>query len=544
MIKVVTVRQMREIEAEANASGIPYAEMMQHAGEAVAARALEFIRTLPPTDPPRVTVLVGAGNNGGDGLVAGREIAATSNAVVRFYLLKRRPDDDLVFKSVESAGLFVAYAEDDQRFRVLRHAVASADVLIDALFGIGIQLPLRDDAVKVFRAVQEALDEDNLPPAPQYFAPAEVALTPRRSRRIIAIDCPSGLDCDTGAVDSHTLHADETVTFIAAKPGLVTFPGAEFVGKLVFAPAGVATTLPKLKSIGDYLIDSAFVSNALPARPVSSNKGTFGKVLVVGGSTNYVGAPGLSAHAAYKMGAGLVSIAAPASVAAMLAASFPPVTWFPCPEEDGKFSASASSLLQDEIARYEALVIGPGMGRGAATARFVSELLAAAAQADLPVIIDADALNALSQRPEWWHELPERAVITPHPGEMSRLTGLTINEIQAERITLARSKSQEWGLTVLLKGAHTIVASDDGQLGVLPFKTSALATAGTGDVLSGMIGTLLAQALNPFQAVCTAGYIHGLAGEKASARLGGPRSVTASDVLDAIPSVLKELERA
>lgn len=541
MIKIVSVEQMREIEAEADASGVSYDSMMQRAGEAVALRALDFIRTLPEGEPPRVTVLVGAGNNGGDGLVAGREIAKRSNAVVRFYLLKRRPYEDLIFKSVQDAGLFIAHAEDDQRYRVLTHSVASADVLIDALFGIGVKLPLRDDAAKVLREVKAALSEDQ-PPTPPFTFPGDITPIPKRPRRIIAVDCPSGLDCNSGEIDANAIPADETVTFIAAKPGLLAFPGANAVGNLIVAYVGVPSTMSKLKAVADTLIDSNTVRDLLPKRPQNANKGTFGKVLVIGGSANYVGASALSAHAAYVMGAGLVSAAVPAAVAQRLGGTLPEVTWLPCPEEDGIFAAKAMESLRETAETYSAIVLGPGIGRGKSASEFVDSVLYLASDKNLPIIIDADALNALAESDKWWQHMPEQTVITPHPGEMGRLTGLKTDEVQAARIALARNKAKEWGVTVLLKGAHTVVASPDGQVGVLPFKTSALSTAGTGDVLSGLVGTLLAQRLSPHDAAVAASYIHGLAGDYAAKSVGSTRAVMASDVIASVRDVLRDLE--
>ena len=534
-IKVISVETTRKIEAAADAGGLAYDTMMQNAGRAVASRVIERLKDKPDA---RVTVLVGAGNNGGDGLVAGRIIAEESSALVRFYLLKPRSTDDKNFVAVQAANLSVALAQDDRDGRVLRNMVSSADVVVDALFGIGINLPLRSDAAKVLRGVNQALNDTQLPENPQgiLINPSDPKSRLRVSKPyVVAVDCPSGLDCDTGAFDPNTIYADETITFIAVKKGLLEFPGASSVGDLLVATIGIPDDLPELKESEYILADADVASKLLPPRPLNANKGTFGKALVIGGSLNYVGAAGLTSMSAYRSGIGLVTVAAPRSIVNTLSGNFLEPTWIPLPEESGLISKTASLELPSELDSYNVVLIGPGWGNSKNTHEFLLKLL----DKKLPhVVIDADGLNLLSEMDNWWKHLPSDTVITPHPGEMGRLAKISTEEVQANRWKIAAEKSAEWNLVLVLKGAHTLIAAPDGRITALPFKSDALSTAGTGDILAGLITGFVGQGVKPYEAAVLAGYLHGLAGNLAAERQGNTRSVIAEDVLNALASAI------
>lgn len=543
MLKVISVERMRAVEAAADASGLSYDRMMQNAGRALANRVIQF---LAGRADARVTVLVGPGNNGGDGLVAARIIAQESRTLVRCYLLKPRPEDDRNFAAVREAGVFLAYAEHDRDGRVLRNMVASSDVLLDALYGIGVRLPLRDDSARLLRAVSQALNDDQLPSVLEgrTITPDVPEPVLRLRPYVIAVDCPSGLDCDTGALDPNTITADETLTFIAAKPGLFEFPGATAVGQLRVASIGVPDRLPELQSETRTLADSETIRAWLPSRAANANKGTFGKALIVAGSTHYVGAAGLSALSAYRSGVGLVTVAAPPPVIAALSGRLLEPTWLPLPSENGILHPDAHSTLSEYFPRYNAALLGPGWGVHPGTRGLMERFLSTMPDPDAPLrwVIDADGLNLLAGLSDALTRLPANAVLTPHPGEMARLTGRAVAEILSNRWQLTRESASAWNAVVVLKGAHTIITAPDGRQSVLPFKTDALATAGTGDVLAGMIVGFLAQGLEPFEAAVTAGYLHGLAGVKAAELRGSTRSVTAGDVLDSVSPALSSLE--
>jgi NAD(P)H-hydrate epimerase len=568
MLKVVSVASMRQIEADADAAGLSYDTMMQNAGRATAKRAMTVLENRPDA---RVTVLVGPGNNGGDGLVAGLILAHEGGAQVRFYLLNTRSEADANFKAVQDAGLFVALAESDHDFRVLRNMVASADVVLDALFGIGVRLPLKGEAEKVLRNVRQALGDTQQPvdEVGETITPSVPRNASPTSRPyVIAVDCPSGLECDTGELDKNAIPADETITFIAAKPGLFKFPGAGAVGLLHVATIGVPADLPALQKQSYEIADSKIVRDLLPSRSQDSNKGTFGKALVIAGSTNYVGAPGLAALAAYRTGTGLVTIGAPGPVVGALSGHFLEPTWLMLPHDLGVLAEAAAALIHSEMGSYDALLLGPGWGREAATRAMLVKLLTQQGETSKrrpigfgredkkteaseenaahfpPLVVDADGLNLLSEIEDWWQLLPPNTVITPHPGEMGRLAKLETSIVQAQRWELAVQKAAQWNVILLLKGAHTLIAEPSGKMVVLPFKTDALSTAGTGDVLAGIITGLLAQGLQPFDAAVVGGYLHGLAGEQAAKKQGSTRSVIAGDVLAALSEAISLVEKS
>lgn len=536
MLKIVTVEQMRTIETAADAAGLSYATMMQNAGRAIAHRALAI---LDGVEDGRITVLVGKGNNGGDGLVAARILAQESDFLVRCYLLAKRDDDPLLIAARE-AGAAIAGAEDDQGQRVLRQMIGSAHLIIDALFGIGIHLPLRGDAVKILQTTSSIVREiRSLRPENQVITPASPAWhsANRSLPYVLAVDCPSGLDCDSGQIDEHALAANETITFIAAKPGLLTFPGANAVGHLTAATIGIPDDLPELSAGANVLADADYVRQRLPARPVNSHKGTYGKALIIGGSPNYRGAVGLSALAAYHVGAGLVTVSAPDSVINSLSGHALEVTWLP------QSDPSSVDELIAALPSYDALLLGPGWGRATSTRDLLSRALDSDHDSLPPLVVDADGLNMLAESERWWQKLPPSTIITPHPGEMSRLAGLSTGDVQADRWSLAAEKAAQWNLTLVLKGAHTLIANPAGRITTLPFKTDALAKAGTGDVLAGVLVGLLTQGLDPYDAAVVGGYLHGLAGTVAAEEKGTTRSVLAGDVVAALPQALKRIER-
>lgn len=538
MYKVVSVAAMRRIEAAADAAGISYTTMMENAGYVVAQRVAKHVAHI---QQPRITVLVGPGNNGGDGLVAARMLATKGHAQVRVYLTKKRPEDDPLLTTLKSTNTMVANAEDDQRFRVLQNMVASSDVIVDALFGIGVRLPLQGDMARILQVINQTLNrlQAERPPI-TITTPTAPDETPRLTAPfIVAVDCPSGLDCDTGQLDRNTIRADETITFIAAKPGLLTFPGAAAVGTLVVSDIGVPADLPELRHERSLLVDGAYVRQLLPIRPLDSHKGTYGRALIVAGSPQYIGAPGLAALAAYRVGAGLVAVAAPRQVVQALAGRLLEVVWHPFEAENSADRQPAVSAVRAALEGSSALLVGPGWG----TADVTSELLNSILTTSLPpTVIDADGLNLLARINDWPKRIPPRAVLTPHPGEMARLTGLSVPEIQANRLAVCRDSATAWKAVVVLKGAHTVIADSQGNTAVLPFKTDALATAGTGDVLAGIILGLLSQGSEPFPAAVVGAYLHGLSAAVVCQRLGSCRSAIAGDIVEGLGQAFSLIE--
>jgi len=534
--KVVSVEQMRQIERAADAAGHSYAQMMEHAGWSV---AQVIVEQFAPVEGKQVLVLAGSGNNGGDGLVAADHLAQAGMQVA-VYLTKERTADDPHLVKLRDRGILIAAADQDQRSRVLRLQVGRAQLMVDAILGTGFELPLQGAAMEVLKVVQNSLGQRADRPV------------------IVAVDCPSGLDCDTGAVAEETIAADLTVTLAAAKPGLLRFPGAGFTGRLVVADIGLPSDQPLLAGIEVELAGPVEVQPLLPGRPRDAHKGTFGRALIIAGSANYPGAALLAARSAYLVGAGLVSLAVPAPVQEMIAGSLPEATWILLPHKAGAISPEAVALLEPEWRSTQAVLIGPGFGLESTTADFVALLLGRATRSETPAadvrkstgrelppcVVDADGLKHLGGLADWPQALPAGTILTPHPGEMSLLTGRPKEEIQAERLEAAQGWARHWGKVVVLKGAHTIVAEPGGRASILPFATPALARAGTGDVLAGAIVGLRAQGVPAFSAAVLGGYLHGRAGEIAASNLGTSASVLASDVAEAIPRAIAELQSA
>ncbi len=563
MIKIVTTQEMRAIEQATDAAGTSYAQMMQHAGAAVAEIVVQKLG--PETAGKRVAVLVGKGNNGGDGLVAARILKQTTQAEVGCYLLSSRSDEDEVFVAARNAGVFIASAEGDTRLRVLKNLVGNTDVLIDAILGTGIRLPVSGDIKKILEAAASALERRRPRRDSQATMrwPASPRSTDQPGTLVVAVDCPSGLNCDTGEVDSVTISADVTVTFGAVKHGHLRFPGADYCGNLIVSDIGIPPTLPELASVKPELVTGNDAAAMLPHRPKGGHKGTFGRVTIAAGSISYTGAAALAGRAAYRAGAGLVRMAVPEAIYPILAAQLTEAIWLLLPHEMGVINRSAINVLFDAIGDSAALLLGPGLGRERETAEFLYGLLQTGSsskrgrlgfvnadisiEADdahkLPaqVVIDADALNLLAELDEWWRLLPANTVLTPHVGEMSRLSRMSVDAILSDRIGTATLKARDWNCVIVLKGAYSVIAAPTGMIAVVPFATDALAKAGTGDVLAGCIVGLMSQGCGSFEAAVAAAYIHGLAGLLAG-ETHTTRSVVASDVLEMIPNALARLE--
>ena len=538
-MKVATVEELRHIEAAVNATLITYDQLMLNAGQAAA----DYLRNrLEISDQTRITILVGKGNNGGDGLVVAHELAQQTSARIRLYMLETRDEHDSNFAAIMDEGLFVANSADDHDLRLLKSLIGSADIVIDALFGIGVRLPLRGKPVQIMRAVNQMLKSGKPTGADRIAIPATPPKGNRQEKRpfVLAIDCPSGIDCDYGQADANTLPADATLSFIAAKRGFFSFPAANHIGELAVSRIGIPEDFPALQSLSQSVTDSETASSILPTRPVDGHKGTFGKVMVVAGSANYIGATSLAAEAAYRAGAGLVTVACTEALVRMVAGNLREPTYLPLAEIDGAIAETNAEVVTEQARSYDSLLIGCGFGRHRSTRLFVTNLVRNGPLP--PLIVDADALNLLCESANWWELLPAQSIITPHMGEMARLTGLSADVVNDKRWELARQKAADWNLVIVLKGAHTLIAAPSGLVTVIPLKTDALATAGTGDVLAGLIAGLRAQGMEPFDCARLGAYIHALAGLIAVDRVGSSRSVVAGDVLAALGWAFKALE--
>ena len=516
-MKILTTDQVREIEGQAVKAGVSLETLMENAGRAVAA---EVKQVLSGAIGKRVLVLVGPGNNGGDGLVAARYLHNWGARVV-ICLCAPRTKEDKNFNLALKCGIPVIPAYEGGSPAELDASLSSVDVIIDALFGIGKVRPIEG----VFREVLEKVS----------------GVRERRPRPlVVAVDLPSGLNSDTGEVDPSCLYADITVTLGYPKMGLFRFPGAGRVGRLVIADIGIPPSLAQ--DIEVALITGEWVRETLPRRPLNAHKGSFGKVLVVAGSINYIGAAYLACLGAARVGAGLVTLATARSLQPILASKLTEVTYIPLPEaEPGVISSEAASTLAPHAGEYDVLLLGCGLGQHPQTVEFVKSLLLGSPKLAISsLVLDADAVNILAKVPRWWRKLERDAILTPHPGEMARLLGISVKEVEQDRLSTAQRSAKEWGKTVVLKGANTIVAAPGGEAKINNAANPALASAGTGDVLSGAIAGLAAQGLSPLQAAACGVYLHSRAAETVSRELGNA-GVIATDLLPALPRVIKAL---
>ena len=515
-MKIVTVEQMRRLEQACPPLGISIDSLMENAGLAVARQARRLLGVVAGS---RILVLVGSGNNGGDGLVAARHLQRWG-ARVTVYILLPRPADDPKLRLAEDEEVTVKSSSDDPNLKALDAEMARSRLVIDAVLGTGRARPLEG-------VVKEAL---------LHLADFRSA---RSDVQVIALDLPTGLDADTGLVDPACPQADVSVALAYPKVGHVQFPGAERVGRLEVVDIGIPDRLAEDVTLE--LLTAEAAEACLPRRQLDAHKGTFGHALVIAGSRDFVGAAYLASQAAARVGAGLVTVAAPEGIYPMLASKLTEVIHLPLPQDDdGMVNHAAAKMVKETLTHYDAVMVGCGMGRSKGAQAFLNELLTAEPSLSIPMLIDADGLNNLSTLPTWWHTLKCPTVLTPHPGEMSTLTGIPTSQIQASRIETARVHSSLWGATVVLKGAHTVVAHSDGRCYVSPFANPGLASGGTGDVLSGIIVGLMAQGAAPQDAAMAGVYIHGLAGERIRGELG-EAGMLAGDLLPTLPGVLRWL---
>jgi NAD(P)H-hydrate epimerase len=341
------------------------------------------------------------------------------------------------------------------------------------------------------------------------------------------------MDCDSGEVSPECIPAERTITMAAVKQGLLKFPAYPLVGRLDVAEIGLpkgGEDLQAWREVKSFVIEAESVRRSLPKRPLDAHKGTFGTALIVAGSASYTGAALLAGRAAYRVGSGLVTLAVPELLHPILAGLFTESTWLLLPQADGAIAAPAARIILENLERTTAVLVGPGFGMAETTGKFIDRLLSG--EGLPPMVIDADGLKLLREQPNWAARLPAPAVLTPHPGEMGVLTGLTVQQIQSNRLETALHYSQEWGHVIVLKGAFTVIASPDGQAAVLPIASPALARAGSGDVLAGLITGLLAQGVPAFEAAIAGAWIHAAGGLRAAAALGSTASVLAGDILD------------
>ncbi|MHB8155870.1 MAG: NAD(P)H-hydrate dehydratase [Desulfocucumaceae bacterium] len=515
-MKAVTAKEMREIDRKAiNDFKIPGIVLMENAGRRVVEAAVDKLGTVQGRT---VTVFAGKGNNGGDGLVAARHLL-NMGADVKVLLLESpggiAGDAAVNLEIWRRLGqkVFTVTQKDD--FNAVRLFLVKTDIIIDAIYGTGFKGRVKDYAGRIIEAVNAC------------------------GRPVISVDIPSGLEADTGKVSGPCIRANITVTFGLPKLGLLLEPGASYVGELRVADISLPAALLEDEALKYNLIDGDLVRGWLPFRPNSSHKGDYGRVLVIGGCRGMAGAACLAAEAALRAGAGLVTLAVPEAIYGPVASKLTEVMVVPVASTaEGTLSGEALADLGGLLEKADVLVLGPGLSTHPETMEAVREIVAFA---NIPVVLDADGLNAFSGHPELIKKAKAPMVLTPHPGEMSRLTGLSIEALQGNRLEEAAFRSSAWGVVLVLKGARSLVATPDATIHINPSGNPGMATGGSGDVLTGVIAGLAAQGMELGRAAAAGVYLHGIAGDVAALERG-MMGLVAGDILSALPGVIKNLE--
>ena len=421
-MKLVTAAQMRELEAAAVAAGVSEAQLMEEAGLAVAQEAWMLLGTL---EGRRIAILAGPGNNGGDGLVAARHLTDWGAEVI-VYLPKWHRHEER-FEELKLREIPLVDGREDAELGDLRTLLGSSDLVIDALLGIGQERPLEDG--------------EPIPAALQEVAAARAGFQPPK---LLAVDIPTGIGADSGTVDRFTVEPDMTVTFGLPKVGMYQAPASAHIGRVQVIEIGIPKAA--IEKVQLELLTSRWVRSHLPKRPEEANKGTFGRVLVVGGCTLYRGAVSLAATAAYRAGAGLVTIACPVPVADALTPTVAEATWLPQPAaEDGGLRGEVAIALRAQWPNFSAAVFGPGLGHTEDTRALCWAAFPDFEDLTRGAVIDADALNALAAMPDGPERVPSNAILTPHPGEMARLMNTTAPDVQARRLEITKEAAANTG---------------------------------------------------------------------------------------------------
>src|SRR5579864_1794793 len=514
-MKIVTATEMREIDRTTSQRfGVPSLTLMENAGTAVA----EFVLS-KYVSAERIGVICGKGNNGGDGFVAARKLHGAGKGV-RIILLAEpselRGDAAEMFARLPIAPVIAR--NGDELVQEQARAVFESEVVLDAILGTGFK-----------------------PPVSGLYAEA-IKLLNASSARVVAVDIPSGADADVMGEQTGTVaRADAVVTFTAPRPAHIF--GRLTDGPTLIAPIGSPDEVVE-SSLQLNLITACEIAPLIGPRPLAANKGNFGHVLVIGGSVGKAGAAAMAGMAALRTGAGLSTVATPKSVLATVAGFHPELMTEPCEEtEAGTISLRALEYahMDDLVKGKTVLAIGPGISRNNETSEFVRTVVQ---KYSVPTVLDADGLNAFEGASEKVSGAGRTLVITPHPGEMARLTGLSIPEIQRNRIEVARTFAREHDAIVVLKGHRTLIANPNGEIWVNTTGNPGMATGGTGDVLTGMVAGMIAQ--NPsrvIEAVTAAVYLHGLAGDVAC-EFTGEQSLVATDLIKALPKAFHRVRGA
>ena len=511
-MKVVTAQEMRQIDQQTiEQIGIPGAVLMEHAGSAV-------VRVLHAHFPEcqRIGIVVGKGNNGGDGLVVARQLAHAGQPIQIFLVSPPESfaGDALTnLQIAQKLALPITPILSDGELKGLESQLASSDLIVDSIFGTGLR---------------GGVDG---------FIGDIIACINRSGKPVIAIDLPSGLSADTGIAEGACIQANRTVTMGLPKRGNLIHPGAALTGKLDIVDIGFPSIVIDKQNIPVNWTQPSDAARILPPRPTHSHKGTYGRVFVAAASTGMTGAAALTSVGALRAGAGLVTLGTPKSLNPILEVKLTEVMTLPLPETaEGSLALEAKIDIIEAIERTKSvLAIGPGLSQHPETVSLVHSVIR---ESDTPTVIDADGINALARSTDILSSLSPQTVLTPHPGEMARLLGGTIETLERDRIGLAQRFAQDHNVTLVLKGAPTVIAREDGEVWINSTGNAGMATGGMGDVLTGLIAGLMAQKISAFDAALLGVYLHGLAADLVAKEIG-LHGLMAGDVLNNVPKAIK-----
>jgi hydroxyethylthiazole kinase-like uncharacterized protein yjeF len=509
---------MREVDSKAiNEYQIPGIVLMENAGREVAQAVKRAWETADYTCNPSVALFCAKGNNGGDGFVAARHLVNFGFDVAVFLLAN--PDDikgdsAINFNIIRNMGLNIKVIENDEDMAEAAHYCKGAFAIVDALFGTGLRGEIKGIAQKAIELINSL------------------------NTYVLAVDIPSGISGENGKVLGTAVKAKETITMQLPKTGLLLYPGASYVGKLTIADIGIDKRMLRDFKPDAELTERHQVANFFKTYSPDTHKGTFGKLLILAGSQGMTGAASLSSLSAIRSGAGLVTLGIPKSLNEIMEVKLTEVMTKPLPETKNRsFSLNALDKALEFASKCDAIAIGPGISADKETQEFTRKFIV---NCDIPIVIDADGLNAIAEDVEVLKKAGGPVVITPHPGEMARLLSTTTTQVQRDRLNIAKSASEKLMCTVLLKGARTLIATPDGKLWINPTGNPGMSTGGSGDVLTGMISAFLARGMSCENAAVAGAYIHGMAGDLAAYEKG-ETSMIASDIIDFIPKAFKNM---
>lgn len=502
---ILSREQTKKVENIAQNSGFSELRMMENAGSA----ASKIISEKQTVSGKSILILVGKGNNGGDGLVVARKLY-DSGAAVSVLLTHGMPSTDASKEMMSKLSHYPVRIFGGLDSEVLT-LIKKADIIVDAVFGIGFRGELDNAAYEL------------------------ISLVNNSNAVKVALDIPSGCECDTGKVSRDCFNADYTVAFISVKPCHVLYPASDFCGKLIRVGIGLPTQIIDSVSSNITIIDNDFVKSHIPKRKKNAHKGSAGNLAMLCGSYGMSGAAYLSGLAAVRSGVGIARMIVPDSIYPILASGLPEAVYVPYDSED---ISSSLKKIADTIGKSSCAVIGCGLGTEQLVSNMVCSLISSA---KIPIVLDADGINIISQNIDILMKSEAQIVLTPHPAEMARLMGATVQEIQSNRFRAAMIFAQKTGKIVVLKGANTIVALPEGKIYVCMHGNPGMATAGSGDVLAGIIGALVAQGLSPADAAVCGVHIHAASGDFASAKYS-VHSMIARDIIECLPSLFKEYE--